>query len=319
MDIPGLDLLTSDPAAVIHGGWMTASLPASAAAMIGARRVMTEVSDFSQKMGKKGPAALPEMQATAAWQAAFGVTEFTLYYSVNDRPTETTRAYGDYVGRLNALLRPAQMDQPVLLYYPIWDLWAEYRPTAERLSLETQSDRAKRIVTSFNQLGQRLTRSQVPFVLVDHQFLAGAATGPDGKLKIQDHTFSAIVIPEGAELPSQAAAVVDKFRQSGGKVLVDGPEAPSHAKETLLAALEPSYRISPASDEIVLGQFTRDGRRILLLVNVGQREYQGQLTVGQDSWQAADPATGAVTTLEVDGTGQTPLRLNARQAVLLVQ
>ncbi len=92
MQIPGLDALSSDPEAVIHIGWLTAGLPASAAALTGQRRVMTEVSDFVQKMGNAGPASLAEMQATAAWQATWGVTEFTLYYSQADRPIEQYRA-----------------------------------------------------------------------------------------------------------------------------------------------------------------------------------------------------------------------------------
>ncbi|MBL7153756.1 MAG: hypothetical protein ISS79_08555, partial [Phycisphaerae bacterium] len=45
MHIPGLDMLTSDPEAVIHTGWLTATLPASAAVFNGGRKVMTEVSD----------------------------------------------------------------------------------------------------------------------------------------------------------------------------------------------------------------------------------------------------------------------------------
>ena len=35
MDIPGLDVLNSDPEAVAHGGWMTAALPLSAAVLEG--------------------------------------------------------------------------------------------------------------------------------------------------------------------------------------------------------------------------------------------------------------------------------------------
>ena len=51
MDIPGLDMLTSNPEAVLGSGWMTAGLPSSAAVLHGRRRVMTEVSDFSETLG----------------------------------------------------------------------------------------------------------------------------------------------------------------------------------------------------------------------------------------------------------------------------
>ena len=105
---------------------------------------MTEISDFSQTYGGHAPATLPEMEATAAWQAAWGVTDFNLYYSPALHAVEKYRAYCEYVGRLNAILKPAAMAPQVLLYYPIYDLWAEYLPVAERLQLQSQSQRRNR-------------------------------------------------------------------------------------------------------------------------------------------------------------------------------
>ena len=154
MDVPGLDMLTSDPEQVVRDGWMTAALPASAAALHGRRRVMTEISDFSEVHNGQAPAALRDMEATAAWQAAWGVTDFNLYYSPAAHPVEKYRAYCDYVGRLNAVLKPATLAPQVLLYYPIYDLWAEYLPVAEPLQLRSQSQRAQQIVNSFTRLGR---------------------------------------------------------------------------------------------------------------------------------------------------------------------
>ena len=71
---------------------------------------MTEVSDFSQRQSGRGPAVLPEIQA------AWGVTEFTLYYALAARTVEQSRAYCDYVGRLNAILKPAHLTSSVLLH-----------------------------------------------------------------------------------------------------------------------------------------------------------------------------------------------------------
>ena len=320
MDIPGLDVLSSDPQAVIHSGWLTAGLPSSAALLNGRRRVMTEVSDFSQKMGGAGPAGLPEMQATAAWQAVWGVTEFTLYYGIGDRSVEDYRAYCDYVGRLNAVLKPARYDRKVLLYYPICDLWEEYLPVAEPLRLDSQSSRAQHIVQSFMRLGQTLQRSQIPFALVDHETLASATADAGGELAIADHRFGALVVPEQAKLPPEAADVVDRFRQSGGRVLVDGPPETALTAERLTAAIRPAFRVSPRSDRIALGQFTRDGRAILLVVNVGREGYQGQITShAVKAWQRMDPASGAVRPLSPDEAGNVPVKLAPRQAVLLVQ
>lgn len=316
MDIPGLDMLSSNPERVIHNGWMTAALPASAARLSGRRRVMTEVSDFSEKMGGAGPVGLAEMQATAAWQASWDVTDFTLYYGTGDRPVDAYRAYGDYVGRLNAVLKPARPAPQVLLYYPVYDLWAEYLPVAPSLKLDSQSPRAKRIVGSFMRVGRTLQRNQIPFSLIDHEHLAKATVESDGTLVIGGQRYRALVLPENAELPPSAEAVAGEFRRHGGRVIVDRSEA----QQSLVEQLQPEFRASPSSDRIALGQFRRDGHRILLVVNVGRHDYDGHLT-GQTagSWQAMDPATGDVGRCEKDASGRIPLVLSGRQAILLVQ
>ena len=318
MQIPGLDVLSSDPEAVIHSGWMTAGLPGSAGMLNGRRRLMTEVSDFSQKMSGRGPASLADMQATAAWQAAWGVTEFTLYYGIADRSAADFHAYCDYVGRLNSLLRPAQPVREVLLYYPIYDLWSEYVPVAAPLRLESQSPRAKRLVSSFMRLGQLLERNQVPFTLVDHEHLAAARALPGGKLAIGEPTYHALVVPEDVVLPEAAAAVVEAFAKQGGVVLRDQP-AERLAARSLADRLKPAFRVAPASERIALGRFRRDGREIVLVANVAATPYEGRLSTGMTGrWQLFDPATGVTRPVERLASGEIPLSLAARQAVLLI-
>jgi hypothetical protein len=320
MHIPGLDMLTSDPEAVIHSGWMTAALPCSAAVLSGRRRVMTEVSDFSQKMGGAGPVDLADMQATAAWQATWGVTDFTLYYGLGDRPPEATRAYGDFVGRLNAVLKPAGFVPDVLLYYPIHDLWSEYLPVAQPLKPDSQSPRAQQLVRSFKRLGQHLQRNQVPFVLIDHEHLARAGARSDGTLALGDRRFRALVIPAGTELPEGAAAVVHSFRRDGGCVVLDRDGGTGK----LLEAVTSPPRLSPGALRVALGRFTRDGRGILALVNVGNRAYEGHLNVaeqtgsGTGDWLALDPATGDISRSASDAEGRLSLSLAGRQTILFV-
>ena len=83
----------------------------------------------------------------------------------------------------------------VLLYYPMYDLWSEYRPTAEPLAIHSQPWRFQSIVASFMQLGQALQRSQIPFTLIDHQFLAGATIETDGAIVVGGQSYRAIVLP----------------------------------------------------------------------------------------------------------------------------
>ena len=167
LDVPGLDMLTSNPKQAIQGAWRAVAFPSSAAWWMGRRLVMTEVSDHSERMDGTGPADLQMMCATAAWQIAMGATEFTLYYSIKDRDEATHKKYCDYVGRLNAILRNAKPVYDVALYYPIAALQEEYVPVAEPLALHLMSQKTKELVRDFEESGRRLLERQIPFVISD--------------------------------------------------------------------------------------------------------------------------------------------------------
>jgi hypothetical protein len=317
MDIPGLDMLNSNPEAVIYDGWLTASLPMSAAILNGRRKVMTEVSDFSEKMAGKGPASLELMRAAAAWQAALGVTEFTLYYSYAERKADDYRAYCDFVGRLNAVLRDARPVPKVLLYYPIYDLWGEYIPIAEKLTAQSQSERMQRIQKSFLELGRRMLEKQISFAIVDHELLANAVVR-NSDLIIGTQRFEALVLPAGVELPEQVAEKLKRFEGSGGRIFRAKPLL-SEADFSTLSGVYENGALSVKSDRIIVGRFGRDDREILLVVNVGAKPYTGSVKAAKaDEWIVAEPAGGRLEQAGVDENGRIVLTLSPHDAVLLI-
>ena len=302
MNIPGLDLLTAWPEAVVHSGWMTATLPASAALLSGGRRVMTEVSDFSETMAGKPPASVADMCATAAWQAALGVTEFTLYYNRQQRTPDQYRAYGAFVGRLNALLREARPAPRVLLYYPIVDVWAEYKPIAEKLTAESQSPRLRRIAASFMELGQRMTRGQVSFVLADQEVLASARLEGDG-LCIGEQRFSTVVLPTEVALPADAAGVLERFAAGGGRVVREAAQ---------VAGAYENGRLDEAAERLVMGRFVREGRELIVVVNVGNAPCARAMSAKNAAkWVVADPGTGTIEAAEAGGRNRIAVSLPA--------
>ncbi|MGB2809319.1 MAG: hypothetical protein WBC22_16375 [Sedimentisphaerales bacterium] len=317
MDIPGLDLLNSDPEAVIYSGWLTAGLPASSAILNGRRKVMTEVSDFSQRMAGKGNASPANMQAVAAWQAALGVTEFTLYYNRGERSAENYRAYCDFVGRLNSVLREARPVPEVLLYYPIYDLWAEYIPVAEKLTTQSQSKRMQQIQKSFLEIGQRMVRRQISFAMVDHELLAGAEVR-DAGLWIGGQRFKALVLPAGVDLPKPVTEKLERFEDAGGQVFRAKASQPEIDFDTLAGIYE-SGVLSVKSDRIIVGRFVRDERDILLVVNVASKPYTGAVSAKNAAeWLVAEPAGGRLGKAKVDEAGRISLSLPPRGAVLLI-
>jgi hypothetical protein len=285
MDIPGLDELNSDPMVPFYGGWKTAAFPCSAAMLTGRRLVMTELSDFAQKMsGEKKPVDLTWMQAATAWQAAWGVTEFTLYYRIEDRGDEIYRQYCDFVGRLNVALRYAEPYRPVLLYYPIETLQEEYIPTAEPFSLNTQSATAQKAVASFEHLGGSLMQTQVPFTLIDGQFLEKAEL-KDGELEISGSRFHTLILPV-AELPKSATEKVDTLRKNGFRVIRDQRD---------LMTIPNIPTLEPANTKIVCGRFKRDGYDIFVLTNADTNNvYEGRAkNVPGTEGLILDPQTGS--------------------------
>ncbi|MDT8301569.1 MAG: hypothetical protein RQ760_08795 [Sedimentisphaerales bacterium] len=317
MDMPGLDMLSSEPQAVIYGGWLTASLPASAALFNGGRRVMTEVSDFSQTMAGKGQAPLTDMMATAGWQAAFGVTEFTLYYDYRQRKNGTYKQYCDFVGRLNAFLREAQPVPRVLLYYPIYDLWGEYIPVAEKLTLDSQSKRMQQIINSFMKLGRRMVKEQISFAVVNHELLASAKVH-DKDIWIAGQRFEALVMPAAVELPMSGAAVVEQFKANGGKVLPDKISGKAIDFDSL-DSVYASGRLTVPYDQIIVGRFSRQSRDILILVNVAAEPYSGRIS-GKNSaqWFVAHPDSGQIERIKTDESGRIAVSIPSRGVILLI-
>ena len=317
MDIPGLDMLSSDPQAVLYDGWLTATLPVSAALLNGGRRVMTEVSDFIQNMSGKGSASLTDMRATAGWQAALGVTDFTLYYNYRQRKIGDYRQYCDFVGRLNAFLREAKPEPRVLLYYPIYDLWGDYLPIGEKLTLDTQPKRIQQIVNSFMRLGQRMVKEQISFAVVDYELLAGAEIH-DKNICIRGHRFTALVLPAEVELPKQSAIIVEQFKVNGGTVLLDKTSGTVIDFSSLVNVYQ-NGRLSPPSDRLVVGRFTRQGRDILAVVNVATEPYVGKIA-GKNGlqWLVAHPDSGQIERVAADELGRIAVSIPPRGTILLV-
>jgi len=317
MDIPGLDMLSSDPRAVIYGGWLTATLPASAALLNGGRQVMTEVSDFSQTMAGKGSAPLADMIATAGWQAAFGVTEFTLYYDYRQRKNGTYKQYCDFVGRINAFLREAQPVPRVLLYYPIYDLWGEYLPVAEKLTLDSQSKRMQDIVNSFMKLGQQLVKDQISFAVVDHELLAGAKI-LDKDIWIAGQRFEALILPATVELPRAAQVVVNQFKAIGGKVLLDKTSGQAIDLDSLNNVYASGRLIVP-NNQIIVGRFSRQSRNILMLVNVDSDHYSGRISgKNSEQWLIAHPDSGQIEHITTDESGMMAISIPSHSVILLI-
>jgi hypothetical protein len=287
--------------------------------MNGKRLMMTEISDHSERMSLKQNAPVENMQFAAAWQAALGCTEFTLYYAVEHRGPEAHKAYCTYVGRLNAALRDAQIVKRALLYYPARDLQEEYKPIAERLDTNSQSDRMKQIIGSYYTHGQFLAEHQIPFMAADDQMLKSAKITKDaeGKATLQignQSTIETVLIPSGVALPEETAAFLAEFKKAGGTVI---DENSLHLLETLPTPLTAQ---TGETKTVLLGEFARDGKTVYVLCNSStDSDFAGTLSVSREtkSCEILNPLTGEIQTVPVTD-GKIAVHLARIQCLIFV-
>jgi hypothetical protein len=319
-DISGLDQLNSNPSIWSGEAWMAAFFPNSSAMLTDQRRVMCEMSDFVQTMGNKGPVNIQEMLAAAAWQMAFGVTDFALYYTISYgdkypyRNEEKYKEYCDFVGRINSLVMEATPVRKVLLYYPIYDLQREYIPAAEKMSRNTQSEWSKIVESSFKNLGSNLLKAQNQFVLVDYLTLEKATVAENQTIQIGRNQYSSIVFPRGVVFTPSVSKLVEVAKNKGVTIIFadDFDETPSPEQLTGLVGNE--NKLVPSSMDITFGKFTREGREVYVLVNTGKKEYVGEMALpGRKKYAEVDPQTGTVSAQQKISKNKIGVELNSLQ------
>ena len=288
LDIPGIDVLHGTPAEGYRHGRRAAALATSAALLNGTRRVFSESGDFIEQMNEKRVAAPAEAAATLAWQAALGVTDFAHYFSFGQCPQlsgssaeefmppeqpRLTRTPAEYlatntaIGELLDRLAPAGLEADVFLYYPIELLQGAYYPVVRPWEQGARPGELVRIAQAFDSaVGGLLDAGIIP-CLVDGRMLreireipptGGSAKGMP-RYEVMRAKARAVVIPAGCQPPADCRAAscwgCDEM----------SPELPAQ----LLSRQE--TRILKDNPDVCAGVMRRDGRVLLILVNLTDR------------------------------------------------
>ncbi len=231
MDLPGIDMLNSDPQEMLHGGsFMGASFMAvkqvsSVAHLTGCERVHSESSDWEQRnVGRY--ASLAQRRGQANLQHVLGVNQITSYFGWQEFTDEEQRAYHDYVGRLGALLTGGRHVCDVAVLYPIRTLWAHYLPALTPIpdwfSRHPRSTWETRVAEGFPALVRRLLCSRIDVDIIDEAaILAGDVSS--GALRIADESYCVIVLPPVDALDLATVQALMAFCRAGGTLLSVGP------------------------------------------------------------------------------------------------
>jgi hypothetical protein len=166
------------------------------------------------------------------------------------------------------------------------------------------------------ELGRQMIRRQVTFALADHELLSQADVR-GSQLDLRGHRFGALVLPAGAILPKTTREKIEQFKSSGGLVIQSAKQGAAIDFKKL-SGLYASGSLSTPNDRIILGRFRRDGREILMLVNVSSEPYDGGIACRKSTtWSVAYPDTGRIDKVATD-VGKVKISLKPRSAILLI-
>lgn len=229
MHEPGIDMLSSNPTALVRSGEIPIpKFVSSVAHMSGAPRCMSETSSHSQRMS--GQECTPDQRfGTINFQYVLGVNEITSYYGMDEMDPETMAQFNAHIGRLGYMLTGGTHVSHVGVYYPIHTAWAGFVGSSATAYEPCPASLAA-VNESFAAVSRQLLWNQIDFDYLDDAAIQGARI-QGGGLKLRGEVFYAIVLPHAEVIPYATYRKLADFLRAGG-CLVFCDVLPSMALES---------------------------------------------------------------------------------------
>jgi hypothetical protein len=261
MDLPGLDMLTSDPFALAHSTQIP--VPKFVSSVTHATKKwenMSETSSYYENTSKI-PVSFAMRLATVGYEYVLGLTRVTSYYGYNEFNDHERRIFNDYIGRLGLMLTQGKHIADVAVYYPIQTMWGSLTPTRKTtweppdpmrtessaplpkneglylthhiISYKADLPYAQRVDAAFGEVSRELLANQTDFDYIDDQAITESSC-ISGKIQVGDESFGCILLPEARIIPLASYQKIADFVKAGGKLVVLGklPELGMTEKET---------------------------------------------------------------------------------------
>lgn len=242
MDIPGIDMLNSNPTALARSRQIPIpKFVSSVTHMIGGWECMSETSSHVQHM-RKLPCSFEQRLGTINYQYVLGLTRITSYYGYDEFSDAERPVFNDHIGRLGYMLTRGTHVADVGVYYPIQTAWALSVPTSRtayapiepaRTEPADQTPRMQRVSDAFGATSIELLANQRDFDYLDDQAITDATINAAG-LHIHGETFRCLVLPETWVIPAATYERIEQFVAQGGALVIVGalPEKGMSPEET---------------------------------------------------------------------------------------
>ncbi len=262
MDLPALDMLTSDPIGLVHSTQIPVpKFVSSVAHLSGRNEVMSETSAH-QEHAIKQPVTFEMRLATIGYEFALGLTTVTSYYSYNEFSDAERKIFNNYIGRLGLLLTKGKHVADIAIYYPIQSLWGNLTPTkkttweppdAKRTEIEPDDiqrnnnlyltnhiipyrndlPEAQRVDAALGEVSKTLLSNQLDFDFIDDQAIIESNINQSA-MHLFGETFKTLVLPETSILPLATYQKIADFVNNGGQLIILGhlPQTGMNPTET---------------------------------------------------------------------------------------
>ncbi|MFK3937373.1 hypothetical protein ACI2JA_07645 [Alkalihalobacillus sp. NPDC078783] len=300
--IPGQDVVwrwvAPEDHKALEGPHSTAAkCGADAARHTGKRRNLNEFLGVCSKDGDWTLTA-DDMKWYIDWLAVRGVNLFcphAFYYSVLGK--ERSHERPPDVGMHNS-------------WWPYYNQFSTYMKRLSWLMTDSVNQAQVAVLCTENDLPSTsiklLYEHQIEFNYLEENLLDRALI-EEGTLVIGSQCYQTVIALDEIRLKEETKGWLDAFKQQGGNVL--------HHADPLS---ECTLKLTPHSPAIRVSHVKKDGQSFYLLVNEGEKQFEGTCTIHTSSLQAWNPWTGTIASVKKQSNHLFECVLERRESIILV-
>ncbi|WJH33866.1 hypothetical protein N6H14_28365 [Paenibacillus sp. CC-CFT747] len=185
-------------------------------------------------------------------------------------------------------------------------------------------------------IAKPLYESQREFNYLEETLLRDACSIQDGRIHLEDNAYSIVLVEEDLGFTPETVRRLDEFALQGGTIIrlrEKGNEdriplakaaavgEPDGVVSILDKLIGPTVYLTPRNAHLRVSHIVKEGQPFFLLVNEGEEDYEGTVTlpvIGKaEAWKAWSGEITGVPAVSADDGGLTlPVELGRRESIL---
>ncbi|MFD2942504.1 glycosyl hydrolase [Flavobacterium notoginsengisoli] len=191
----------------------------------------------------------PDRATWPGWQFYASVN-----FNANNSIWEDGPALFSYIANCQSLLQEGKSDNEILLYFPIFDTWNEYKKGTLFFEFKIHSLSEWLHGTSFYDMTNKLMKKGYGVDFISDNFIADAKV-IDGKIVLPGGTFKSLIIPSCKKMPLTTLQKLIELKKAGAAIIFENlPESVpgfndyKKQEEKLHSLLAENKEVKPVSD-----------------------------------------------------------------------